>query len=780
MAASPGLAGSTDWPHLRGPAFDGQVSGTELFSRGEAGLALAWRVPLGKGYSGIAVADGRAVTLYSDGTYDWAVAVDVGTGKEIWRHRIETTYKAHDGSDGGPNSTPVIKDGTVYGLGPKGGLFSLRLDDGKQLWSRVLPAEFGSTEPEYGFTTTPLVEDNILVVQTGGPDGHAISGLDARTGKTLWSLGDAEVEAQSPAILRLAGQRQVVAASGHQINGIDPARGKILWEHLLEDSDSVGSSSAMPLGQDRFLLLVGGAAAAFKVSKGDEGYKIEEVYRSRELGHTYALPVYHEGHLYGFKGQFLTCVDAETGKRVWKSRPPGGRGLILVDGHLVISAAQGNIVIAEASPEGYSEISRLRALDGTGLTWPSFAGGKVFVRNLSEMVAVNIVPGGVGSIEDARAATAVGSNTRFAAFVREVEAATNKQALVDGFLARHEQLPIIEGEYIHFIYTGEVEDIAISGNMIDVGSADPMERIEGTNTYYKTYRVEPASRWEYRFNVDFDERVLDSHNPNTVPSRWDDTGWSEVRLSDREAPSHIADPATERRGTIETFQFKSALLNDEREVRVYLPFGYRQGDSDYPLLVVHGLDWLEKGLLGNTLDNLIGKRVAPVVVAVVSPRQEWWREAGGTGTVEYVRMLATELVAHLQKKYRLRDDPASRAVMGNEGFGLTSAYATLKYPEVFGKVAVWSVRLGLGTDDALMDLIRARKGDGVQFYLDWNRYELRSADSGTDLREDALRLARALQENGYSYSGGEARDAHGWGSWRARTDRVLEAFFPLE
>ena len=572
----------------------------------------------------------------------------------------------------------------------------------------------------------------------------------------------------------------MVAVSAHQITGITPDSGKVLWEHLLEDDDWLGAASPTPIGSDRFLMFVSGAAAVFQVGHGDAGWKVEEIYRSRDFGGTYALPVLHEDHLYGFKGQFLSCVDAATGKVVWKSRPPGGQGLILVDGHLVISAARGNVVIAAASPEGYVETARLQVLEGTGLTWPSFAGGKVFVRNLKEMVAVDIVAGRVAALDDAPARPSVGAGTRFASFLRSVEAVTDKQELVDRFLARHEELPIIEGQHVHFLYQGDVEDIAITGNMIDSDSADAMQRIEGTNTYYKTYRVEPASRWEYRFNVNFDERVLDPHNPRTVPARSDDTGWSEVLLPGRKASTHFTEHATGHNGTIETLQFKSALLEDEREVRVYLPFAYESGETRYPLLVVHGLDWLDKGLLGNTLDNLIGKSVAPVVVAVVAPRQEWWREAGGTGTIEYAHMLATELVPYLQGKYRLKNKPTSRAVMGNEGFGLTSAYVSLKYPEVFGKVAVRSVLFGLGTDDSLMDLIRGKKATGVQIYLDWNRYERRSADSGTDLREDGVRLARALEENGYRYAGGEALDAHGWGSWRARTDRVLEAFFPLD
>jgi len=735
-----GLAGGTEWPYLRGPDFDGEVAGTELFARGETALALAWRVPLGSGYSGISVAGGRAVTLYSDGESDWAVAVDARSGNELWRYRIDAANKGHDGSDDGPLSTPIIQDDVVYGLGPNGQLFALRLADGEKVWARTLPGDFGSKIPHFGFGTTPLVSGNVLVVQTGGSDGRAISGIDKRTGKTLWSLGDAEVEYQSPAMLRLAGRDQVVAVSGQQVNGIEPATGKLLWEQALGEEDGVGGASPTPAGDNRFLIITGPGAAVYQVDGNDEKYTISEVYRTQALGNTYALPVLHEGHLYGFKGQFLTCVNAGTGELVWKSRPPGGRGLILVDGHLIIFAAKGNIVLARATPEGYVEEARLQAMDGSGYTWPSFAGDKVFVRNLTEMAAINLTAGpavSLGKAEPAPAA-AIGSGTAFARFVGQVEAALDRQEMID------------------------------------------LERIQGTNLYYRTYQLEPGTRWEYRFVVNYDDRVLDPRNPRSVPARWDDIGWSELVLPGREVPTHMDEPSGAGRGTIETATFKSEILGDEREVSVYLPPGYTDSDAAYPLLMVQGLDYLEKGLMANTLDNLIGERVAPVVVAFVAPQRRWWLEAGGTGTEDYTRMLATELVPYLARKYRLLDSPEARALMGKEGFGLSAVYAALKYPDVFGNVAIQSVSLQLGAEDALMGLIAGEPRESLRLYMDWNRYESHSTDSAYDLRQDSERLAGALKEKGYSYTGGEVIDAYGWGSWRARSDRILVAFFPLE
>jgi len=226
--------------------------------------------------------------------------------------------------------------------------------------------------------------------------------------------------------------------------------------------------------------------------------------------------------------------------------------------------------------------------------------------------------------------------------------------------------------------------------------------------------------------------------------------------------------------------FKSEALGNERELVVYLPPGYGDAEQAYPLLVVHrGKAWLEKGLMANSLDNLIGNGVAPVVVAFVEPIGEWWLEAGGTGTADYIDMLAGELVPFLESKYRLIGDPAARTLMGTRYFGVTVAYAALAHPDVFGNVAIQTAALGLGSDDAVMALLAGEKKP-VRFYLDWNRYESRSVDSDIDFGGDSRRLGTALEQAGYEVAGGEVLDSYGWGSWRARTDRILITFFPEE
>ncbi len=772
--AIPALADADAWPHLRGPALDGGVTTDGVFDHDQVGLELAWKADLGPAYSGISIVDGTVVTFYSDGESDLTVALDAEDGSVLWTHRIGDVYRGHDGSTDGPLSTPVIHDGKVYGLGPHGDLFALRLDDGQPLWLRQLTASYGAEEPHFGFTSTPVLADDILVVQTGGSEGRSVVGIDRKTGDTVWTRGDGKVEYQSPSLLTLGGKRQVVTAGSGKLSGLDPTDGEILWQHELAEGDRVSSAHPTPVGDDRFLITISGVAAVFEAKAAAEGFDVSEVYRSRELGGTYALPVYHDGYLYGFRGQFLTCVDAETGEKVWKSRPPGGRGLILVDDRLVIFGSQGNVVVAAATPEGYEEITRLQAFEGSAYTWPSFAGGKVFVRNLEQIAAVAVT-----SDDATRMAAGEGAaDHAFARFVRQVSAADDKAALVEAFLAENETFPIVEGDFVHFVFQGEAEDVALEANFIGDGT-DGLERITGTDLYHRSYRLESGTRWEYRFVKDLSERVADPHNPRTVPPSRGDVPYSELVLDGFELPTHLGEPDAAARGTVETHTFASEKLGNEREVRVYLPAGYSGGTDSYPLFLVQGLDWADKGRMVTALDNLIGESIEPLVVAFVAPRNEWWLEGGGSGTDAYVDMLAEELVPFLEDNYRLEKKADARALMGTTGFGLSAAYAALKHPDVFSKVAAGSVNLEAGSFDELMELVARPEKADVEFLVGWLRWDVRRHAGGLDYRGDSMKLAQALEEHGYETTGVEYRDAYGWAAAQAICDDVLEALFPL-
>lgn len=387
-------ATARDWPQFRGPWQNGAVTGSGLFDGDHegVGLEIAWKRPLGSGYSSISIVGGRGVTMFTDGTDDLLTAFDVATGKELWRYRVAEMYKGHSGSDDGPISTPTVRDGVVYGLGPLGHLFAVKLEDGEELWRRTLDGEKDSLAPEYGFSTAPAIVGDLLIVQTGGPAGHSVTAFDRGSGKPRWSTADDPVNYQSPVVLELAGSQQVVAINDKLLLGLNPASGEVLWKHEHGTSAIEAFAQPLDLGQGRLLINSVSEVVSFRVTAGKGGnFSVQELWRSNVLKNSYAVPVVHEGYVYGFNAAFLSCLDAETGEVAWKSRPPGGEGLILVDGQLLIVAPKGDLVVVQASPEGYSETARLPVFTGGSATAPSAAGGLIFVRDLKEMAAIRVI-----------------------------------------------------------------------------------------------------------------------------------------------------------------------------------------------------------------------------------------------------------------------------------------------------------------------------------------------------------------------------------------------------
>ena len=512
------------------------------FANPNFGLEILWKKSLGSGYSGISVAEGRVVTMFSDGEFDNLVALDAATGREIWRYEIATTYVGHGGSDSGPSSTPIVEGSVVYGLGPKGELFAVSMADGTPIWTRKIEDELGARAPFWGFTTTPIVEGELLIVQTGGPDRGSVSAFDKGTGVLVWSLGDDPVSYQSPKVMTLLGQRQVVAVGDTRMMGIVPSTGEILWTHAHSTSSIEGSSQLVAVADDKFLLTPSSSGSGwqrdgtlYQVHKVDGRVAVVELWQSNAIKNSYAVPVLYESYLYGFSGGFLTCVDPATGEEVWKSRPPTGWDLVRVDGSLVIFAPSGDVVAVEATPEGYREQARVHLSDPGSFSAPSVGGGRIFVRNHTDIAAIGAAAVLAVALEEPES---VLSDSEFAAFVRRVEASDDKHALIDEFMRSHEAFPLIEGETLaHFVYRGNAEDVAIVGSMADSFAPASLERIPGTNFFYKSYVFGPNGRWDYLFNIDFEQYIQDPLKPAPLPRiLWGNVRSGDARMDRTETP----------------------------------------------------------------------------------------------------------------------------------------------------------------------------------------------------------------------------------------------------
>ena len=380
-----------NWPGLWGPARNGMAPGSLRSARGEA--TTLWRRPVQGGYSEIAVAHGRAVTLELRDGNDYLVSLDAATGREQWALRIGQTYRGHGGSDDGPISTPALDANDVFALGPYGHLVAADAATGRERWRHDLVKEFGAAPPTWGFAASPLIEGGIVVLPTGGENSRGLLAFDRSTGKLVWNASIARAPAYSSAVAgTLHGIRQIVAVAADRVYGVDPADGRVLWNAPGPGGNIEVSNSALVLPGDRLLLSTWEQAVMVQVSKADGGFSARELWRSNRLRNANGPILYRDGHLYGFAGPILVCINAETQEITWRERTGAGTLMAVGSELVVLGDGSGEMVIADINPQKFVLRHRLKVLsDGIrAVTGASFADGRFYLRNLREVIAVRV------------------------------------------------------------------------------------------------------------------------------------------------------------------------------------------------------------------------------------------------------------------------------------------------------------------------------------------------------------------------------------------------------
>jgi outer membrane protein assembly factor BamB len=390
-SAALGTAGAADWPQFRGPNRDGISRETGILkSWPEGGPRVLWKVPIGEGFSTIAVAGNRLYTMEARGNDEGAAAFDAATGKAIWRVRLDDKYRSGQGS--GPRSTPTLANGMAYMLTGNGKLFALRAETGKVVWSHDLVAEYGARPPQWGVSTSPLVEGNLLLVDVGGSPGKSAMAFDLRTGKVAWASQNDQAGYSAPIAFTVGGVRQALFFTGTSLASLSPQDGRLFWRKSWQTDYDVNAATPIFIPPDKVFVSSGyGTGAALLRMKPSGGkVAVEEVWRSKKMKNQFSSSVLWQGHIYGFDDSTFKCIDAATGEEKWKERGLGHGSLILADGHLFVLSERGRLVLVEATPEQYREKGSAEVLSGKCWTAPTLAGGRLYLRNEETLMALDV------------------------------------------------------------------------------------------------------------------------------------------------------------------------------------------------------------------------------------------------------------------------------------------------------------------------------------------------------------------------------------------------------
>jgi len=386
------------WPGFRGHARDNVLAGVTIdpnWSRNPP--QEIWRRPVGPGWSSFALVGNRLCTQEQRDADEVVVCYDAATGEPIWLHAYPARFwEALGGA--GPRATPTYHDGRLYTLGATGVLNCLDAATGEPAWTRNITDDTGARVPDWGFASSPLVVDNLVIVHAAGaPEGRAVVAYDLASGEPRWFGQAGGASYSSPHLTTIDDVRQVVMITGEGAFGLEPDTGDLLWKHewpmggggsrvvqpaILEGGGGILIGTSFGLGTRRIAVS----------SDGSGAWTVDEEWTSRGLKPYYNDLVVHRGTAFGFDANILAAIDVATGDRAWKGgRYGNGQVLLLPDQDLLLVLSErGELALVRASAERFEEVARMQALDGKTWNHPVFVDGVVYLRNGEEAAAYRL------------------------------------------------------------------------------------------------------------------------------------------------------------------------------------------------------------------------------------------------------------------------------------------------------------------------------------------------------------------------------------------------------
>jgi outer membrane protein assembly factor BamB len=379
------------WPGFRGPDRDGVVRGVRIATDWKASPPVElWRRPIGPGWSSFAVRGDLLYTQEQRGDDEVVSCYKLTTGEPVWRHRDAARFWESNGG-AGPRGTPTLSNGRVYTFGATGIVNALDANNGAVVWSRNAASDTGAQDPGWGFTSSPLVVNDLVIVAASG----RLVAYEVATGHPRWFGPANGAGYSSPHLVTINGVAQVLLMRGARTTSVAPADGTLLWEHSWQPSASIVQPA---LAADGDVLIAAGDGMGgmgmrrIAVAHGRAGWTAEERWTSRGLKPYFNDFVVHAGHAFGFDGNILACIDLADGQRKWKGGRYGNGQLVLLPDQdlLLVLSEEGELALVAAASDTFTELARFPALDGKTWNHPVVAGDVLLVRNGQEMAAFRL------------------------------------------------------------------------------------------------------------------------------------------------------------------------------------------------------------------------------------------------------------------------------------------------------------------------------------------------------------------------------------------------------
>ncbi len=386
-------AESNTWPQWRGPTRDSLVTGT--WPDNLQGLEKTWRIVLDKGYPGPIVGPQHVFVAETASKETEIVrALDRASGVEVWRAswpgKGSVPFFASRNGDW-IRSTPAFDGETLFVGGMNELLVALDAQTGEERWRVDFPATFGTKVPDFGFSTSPLVDGEFIYVQAA----DSLFKLDKATGTAVWRSLDGKADIMSsgafssPVLATLEGKRQLIVQSRTHLHGIDPADGTVLWKHEVPSFRGMNILTPVVYGDGIFTSTYRNSSYFYRVHTTDAGLAAQETWTHKAQAYMSSPVIIGDNVFVHLGNGRLAAIGLESGEERWTTSERFGSYLSMIsNGDKILGLSDdGALYLVSANAEQFELLDKATISEQETWAHLAIAGDEIFVRELKAITA---------------------------------------------------------------------------------------------------------------------------------------------------------------------------------------------------------------------------------------------------------------------------------------------------------------------------------------------------------------------------------------------------------
>ena len=399
MAIFPPITkGIADWPNWRGTNFEGKSASKGIKTDWSNGLVKLWDVNYlcqdksTASWSTPVIQGNRLIVPGRDKKNDLVFCLNADNGELIWTGSYLAEAETSHGP--GPRATPFINEDRVYTFGRSGDLVCWQLEDGKLLWRKNVK-DAGGAEPSWGFSTTPIVLDDKVIVQGGGK--ALVIAYDKMTGDIRWKSMEGDVGYAAAITMNIENETKLLIYHSKGLSCLNPSDGKALW--TVPWLTEYGVNATTPIVSNELIFHTSGykmGCEAIKVTKN--GYSV--LWKNNNLEAQHSDPILIDGYIYGYSGESarnvgqFKCLELLTGKEMWSTNLIGQGTTTFVDGHLICQDLKGNLFLVRPNPSEFKKVGEIKSaiadVKNPAWTVPVVANGKLYLRYMQKLICYQL------------------------------------------------------------------------------------------------------------------------------------------------------------------------------------------------------------------------------------------------------------------------------------------------------------------------------------------------------------------------------------------------------